>query len=122
MNKKTIETEICSDCKSPNWRNLSYLEKENPHGVCDDCGSNSSEYAELEINKSNWWRQEFKEEEDYEEAFKKYDPEGYERRCHDEHLSDLAFAKMEREAFRNYYETNDEHREEMEREDRMYRW
>ena len=76
----------------------------------------------MKIDKTNWFKQVFKNEDEYTDAFKKYDPEGYERRCHDEHLSDLAFAKMEREAFRNYYETNDEHREEMEREASLLRW
>tara|TARA_R100000655_G_scaffold42065_1_gene77986 strand:+ start:1588 stop:1890 length:303 start_codon:yes stop_codon:yes gene_type:complete len=42
------EIEICETCKSPNWRNLSHLENENPHGVCDDCGNNSSEFVEAQ--------------------------------------------------------------------------
>ena len=79
-----------------------------------------------EINKSNWWlhvknKEDFPSQE-YEDMFKKYDPEGYEAHCNDEHEAAMAQARQEREAFRNYYETNDEHREEMEREDRMYRW
>ena len=43
------EIEICVSCKSPNWRNLSHLEKENPHGVCMDCGSNNSEWVDVAI-------------------------------------------------------------------------
>ena len=67
------------------------------------------------IDKTNWFEH-IKDPDDYAEymdMFEKYDPEGYARYEHEEHLSAMAQAEQERQAFRNYYETNDEQWDEI---------
>ena len=74
------------------------------------------------IDKTNWFEH-IKDPDDYGEyvdMFKKYDPEGYARYEHEEHLASMAQAEQERQAFRNYYETNEEQWDEMERERMMF--
>jgi hypothetical protein len=74
------------------------------------------------IDKTNWFEH-VKDPNDYAEymtMFEKYDPEGYARYEHEEHLASMAQAEQERQAFRNYYETNEEQWDEMERERMMF--
>ena len=74
------------------------------------------------IDKTNWFEH-VKDPNDYAECmtmFEKYDPKGYARWEHEEHLASMAQAEQERQAFRNYYETNEEQWDEMERERMMF--
>ena len=74
------------------------------------------------IDKTNWFEH-VKDPNDYAECmtmFEKYDPKGYARWEHEELLASMAQAEQERQAFRNYYETNEEQWDEMERERMMF--